>query len=350
MSDFVAAVIADLAICCECLRQLDLFQPWANTFEDELVDRKEAIMKGFDKTAAPWGRLLSGLKKNERILYTYGVPTERRFYYPIDKRRTRENVEALREAEVNLDLFWAKVDQSMSLELKETQLSHLLATPRALQRTAPWVEVPTKPAPQKENERPANAPTEEEDLLKPLSQLYLDLQRRTERTLQSGSPGKLKNVKSKTRGIPRSSTGSDNDAAADQPLAAPAPIYHVDARALKTFRTLFYTPSTTATPGELAWTDFLHALTAVGFGARKLYGSVWQFGPLPADRRLQQQPGTAFPAGERSIQFHEPHPGGKMAFRVARRYGRRLNRAYGWDVGIFVLATPAGNEGKHGHD
>jgi hypothetical protein len=40
---------------------------------------------------------------------------------------------------------------------------------------------------------------------------------------------------------------------------------------------------------------------------------------------------------ERSIQFHEPHPAGKIPFRVARRIGRRLERAYGWVGGMFAL-------------
>jgi hypothetical protein len=37
------------------------------------------------------------------------------------------------------------------------------------------------------------------------------------------------------------------------------------------------------------------------------------------------------------IQFHEPHPKGKLQYRDARRYGRRLQRAYGWCGAMFVL-------------
>lgn len=56
----------------------------------------------------------------------------------------------------------------------------------------------------------------------------------------------------------------------------------------------------------------------------KLYGSVWQFRPTRLDV-------------ERNILFHEPHPQGKLPFKTARRYGRRLNRAYGWVGEMFVL-------------
>ena len=86
-----------------------------------------------------------------------------------------------------------------------------------------------------------------------------------------------------------------------------------------------FTPSLTATPGEIPWPDFLHAMVSTGFRPEKLYGSVWQLSPAGLDV-------------ERAIQFHEPHPSGKIPFLIARRHGRRLNRAYGWEGGMFVLA------------
>lgn len=101
-------------------------------------------------------------------------------------------------------------------------------------------------------------------------------------------------------------------------------MFPVDARALKVFRVIFFDPGANTTPGEVAWNDFLHAMDSVGFSAQKLYGSVWHFQPTKLDV-------------ERSIQFHEPHPQGKIPFLVARRHGRRLNRAYGWFGAMFVL-------------
>ncbi|KAK3079093.1 hypothetical protein LTS18_005757, partial [Coniosporium uncinatum] len=53
------------------------------------------------------------------------------------------------------------------------------------------------------------------------------------------------------------------------------------------------------------------------------YRSVWQLVPTKLD-------------AERPIQFHEPHPGGKIPFTTARRHGRRLKRAYGWHREMFV--------------
>ncbi|KAL6790176.1 hypothetical protein GGI42DRAFT_337225 [Trichoderma sp. SZMC 28013] len=65
-------------------------------------------------------------------------------------------------------------------------------------------------------------------------------------------------------------------------------------------------------------------MTSVGFSAQKLYGSVWQFSSREND-------------AQRSIQFHEPHPRGKIPFMTARRHGRRLTRAYGWGGNMFIL-------------
>ena len=102
------------------------------------------------------------------------------------------------------------------------------------------------------------------------------------------------------------------------------PKFAVGKRALKVFNTLFHTPTVADHAGELPWTDFLHAMASTGFSIEKLYGSVWQFTPTKLDV-------------ENAISFHEPHPTGKIAFRTARRIGRRLHRAYGWEGGMFKV-------------
>lgn len=111
---------------------------------------------------------------------------------------------------------------------------------------------------------------------------------------------------------------------AEPELEATQPTFAVDAKALKVFRALFFDPEVTSTPGLIPWNDFLYAMAATGFKIEKLHGSVWQFTPTKLDV-------------ERSIQFHEPHPMGKIPFEAARRHGRRLTRAYGWHGGMFVL-------------
>lgn len=219
-------------------------------------------------------------------------------------------------AEESLDAFWKTMDSAIqsksSTSFDKTQVRKLLSQERSVQRTAPWVE-PTKIE--------KNTPDPEE-LIRPLSEIYFDLERRTERTLDR-SARKSVTTKQKTKGTPALAIEDEQCPPGDEPDKQPT--FSVDARALKVFRTLFYTPSVSATPGEVPWHDFLHAIASVGFLIEKLYGSVWQFQPTKLDV-------------ERGIQLHEPHPSGKMAYRTARRVGRRLERAYGWFGEMFVLA------------
>jgi len=199
-------------------------------------------------------------------------------------------------------------------ELNKTALFQVLSKARVLERTAKWVE----PTHQAKREVQSDVTV----ITKPLSDMYFDLEQRTERTLDRSSTSNTPATKTKTRGkaaadalttnIHTSSLESDTQ-----------PTFHLDARALKVFHTLFYTPSLSATPGEIAWTDFLHAMVSTSFQVEKLYGSVWQF--MPTNLNV-----------EREIQFHEPHPSGKLRYVVARRFGRRLNKAYGWEGGMFV--------------
>jgi hypothetical protein len=100
--------------------------------------------------------------------------------------------------------------------------------------------------------------------------------------------------------------------------------FTVDKRAEKTFSTLFYTPSFNDTPGDTTWTDFVHAMLSIGFVVEKLYASIWHFTPPKSV------------SGE-SIQFHAPHAGDKIRYHMARLFGRRLHRAYGWSANMFVL-------------
>ncbi|KAF2164008.1 hypothetical protein M409DRAFT_68229 [Zasmidium cellare ATCC 36951] len=295
ISPFVAAGISDLAIIAECMRQLESYQPWANMFEDQAG--------------------------SESVLARYGSPADNRFHYPIFKKRTRESVEAVRQAEQNLDAFWLKVDELLhrnARDLKGTVIGDLLRQPRGLQRTPEWVEP---------NTSGADKDKKVEMLIKPLSEVYFDLEHRTEQTTDKSSVSRSSKTKTKTRGQP--APVSVPDATLVEVATPPdaQPVFRVDTRALKVFHALFYTPSATSTPGEVKWDDFLWAMTSTKFKPEKLYGSVWQFTPAGLDV-------------ETPIQFHEPHGSmsGKIPFYVARRHGRRLNRNYGWHGGMFALA------------
>lgn len=320
ISPYIASMIGDLAIVCGYIHQLEIYQPWATSFDALLREREGTLIAEYSVSAKFWTGMMDAIAFDEATLARLGSPVDNKFNYPVEKRRNKENVEALRRAEENLDGFWRNIDQLMESkggDLEHTFVHRLLAQPRTLQRTPPWIEPET------------NQPLlEVETRYVPISQVDYELQRRTEQTLTPENATTRPSVRTKTKTRPM---GRPTDHAADaqtnastdqsdRQLDIPAlqPQFVVDKRAPRVFNTLFFNPSVKAAPGEVAWPEFLHAMSSAGFAPEKLYGSVWQFSPT---EKLDL---------ERSIQFHEPHPDGKIPYRTARRHGRRLERAYGW--------------------
>ncbi|KAE8309788.1 hypothetical protein BDV41DRAFT_567103 [Aspergillus transmontanensis] len=280
-------------------------------------DGYELFLLGMPLAVDELGRLLQSEKQVQELVSSYITevigdlsifsqckPTEGKFTYPIEKRRTKENVTALRRAESCLDAFWAAIDQIMvnkAGDLSGTAARNLLSQPRILQRTREWIE-PEKA--QRASQDKAGG-VDLYTLYQPVSSVYSGL---SARALDIPQP----KTKVKTR-------GTSHPVGKPEALPQPDPVdrqptFSVDARALKVFRAVFFNPATTSTP--------------VGFTAMKLYGSVWQFRPTRLDV-------------ERNILFHEPHPQGKLPFKTARRYGRRLSRAYGWFGEMFGWNLPS---------
>ena len=314
ISSWITEKISDLAVLSHCIHQIELYQPWAASFETEMAGKQEDLELDLQRTQKAFGEYFTA--SVDRSLVSLGAPHDGRFRYPADKRRTRENTEAMQLAEKNLDKFWCEFDRQFKSVYASSPRVRCLLSQRILERTPAWVE----PV---ESSRSAKAYTidvEAEPLVKRLSELNFDLERRSERTIGRDSPSTKSKIK--TRGISSAQPLTVSTIATENQLDR-QPNFQIDKRALKVFKTIFHSPSVSSQPGEIAWHDFVYALSSTGFLAEKLYGSVWQFTPQRLDV-------------ERGIHFHEPHPSGKIPFLVARRHGRRLNRAYGWHGGMFL--------------
>lgn len=317
-SSRVASMVSDLMLISECQRQISLYEPWASVFENEIGTRQDEFKAKYIQRTSRLQELDTALKQTS---LGDADPSDSKFFYPVEKRRTKENTEAMQKAERTLDTFWEKLDRVILQKVdlsRHGPLVRLLSDPRILHRTPDWVQ--PDPAVPPTNRQKENR-LEESD--KPLSRLFFDNEHRTESKVDSGVKAPKK-TKAKTRGVALTTPSSDEPS---RPLAASQsvdtqPTFTVDKRALKVFSTLFYNPSSSAQPGEIPWNDFLHAMSVTGFAMEKLYGSVWHFMPSNLDV-------------ERSIQFHEPHPTNKIPFKTARRFGRRLFRAYGWRGDMF---------------
>ncbi|KAK1756346.1 hypothetical protein QBC47DRAFT_184957 [Echria macrotheca] len=318
--------IGDLAIISECLNQIKRYQPWARGYTAALVDRIDGIEKDYSQWDKRLESLNEGLKAgNMESVGQLADVSDRRFFYPTEKRRNQQTVEALRKAEQNLDEFWAAVDKVVYRQweyLAGSAVGAALLEERVLQRTPEWVDDGRRDGKKKQGSAPVDQP---ESIFKPLSTLSFNLGPGAQ--LDKAELGKKTRIK--TKGVamdeaPIASPSKDHE----PPKPAQDPIrLHVDSRALKVFRALFFNPNVTSSPGEIAWHDFVHAMTSTGlFTAEKLYGSVWQFQRLDGESQCK-------------IQFHQPHPRGKIPFTTARRMGRRLTRAFGWAGDLFELRS-----------
>ncbi|KAI0968498.1 hypothetical protein F4678DRAFT_482080 [Xylaria arbuscula] len=307
LSAKVAGIISDLAIISRCIAQIESYHPWARGFESALADREQGLTQSFAQDTIHWAKLEAALhEKNFSQISVHGNPSDQKFAYPIKKHRTEQSVDALRKAEKNLDSFWEAVDRLIHakckhlMEFSARQL--VLNQANRIRRTPEWV----KPAPSATKcEKKAIVHTDVEMLSKPFSVIFIDEPK--------GASS------SKRHRETQHSTASSADPTPQASISIP-----VDGRALKVFRVLFFNPAVTSSPGEISWNDFLHAMTSTGlFSAEKLYGSAWQFQRVKGDQSR--------------IQFHEPYPRGKIPFTMARHYGRRLTKNFGWDGDSFYL-------------
>lgn len=314
ISAWIAKVFADIGLIARIRHELDIYQPWAAGFNNAYVDHRDAIGKDFPRVFATFAEIYS--KLIEVQFAELGSPINSRFTYPSDKRRSQTTTETMQKAESDLEKFWTYVDKSHRRKTGKTlgeAVKYIMKDPFRLERTPDWVDAPKQPMASKDSMIKGK-----DALPESLSALHLD---------SADIPSKF--VLAETKIKPKT-CGSAHEESSSIPDTPPTPQAEEDAkptfvlknRAFKVFKTLFFNPAQSDLPGDIPWAEFLFAMRVTGLAPEKMYGSVWQFTPTSLDV-------------ERSIQFHEPHPASKIPFSNARRIGRRLARAYGWEGGCL---------------
>lgn len=307
VSAWVSNALSDLALVAEIEDQIYHHQPNIGVLHTVSAERTK---KNFNEDTAELFIFQDELKELEPKLTAAGLPLGK-FDYPSEKRRTALTTDKLRQAESNLDAFWNIVDEHYIRKTGESihQILSKALTPRTLERTPEWIEPPMP-------------------LIKPTSPVAentgfttLDLSQPTQ-VLEKDIMIPIK-IKLKTRSPATESPVTVDDVGNDDTSPIAMSTIPVSKRAYKTFSALFYNPARDVLPGEIPWTEFLHALSFAGFSIEKQNGSAWLFVPPSL-------------AGRHPIIFHEPHPSSKIPVHVARRHGRRLTRAYGWTHETFV--------------
>lgn len=321
LSSVQAAELSDYTIMSECVRQLELFEPWAATFEAGMADLDTATMleREYEVSVSKSGPL-AAWKPSEKTCALGAKLANIR--YPVDKAPTKGSVDAMREAERLLDDFWEAALQEFELSGLITKRLSKVLHEKPPERTPVWVgplKTETRTAKQCNDDLAAH----------PFNGGVHDANNISVR-LKPEEP----RVKIKSRGVVSTPTtkpelvNPSQQADSEQPLDVVFTCIEVDRRALKVVEMLFHKTSPGCCKGELAWSEFNYLMHYAGFSVEKLGGSSWQFTPISSN---------LIERGYRGIQFHEPHPKAKLAFVVARQYGRRLARSYGWSAEIFRL-------------
>ena len=305
VSSWIARLLSDLSLLAELRRQMGLLNPGPAMEEPVSIEEQK---EEYSSRMKLFSRIL-GIFNKGMTLTGSGTPLSK-FNYPSEKNLNATTTKQLQQAERNLETFWEEVDKQFFKHGGEDLHSLLtgILPQRELRRTPDWEETDRK------------AETEDNATQNLSSRVALmELEARSEKTISSEAPVQ-RPQKVKTRGTASESVAIHDPAAG--PLVSQPPKFRVSKRGLKVFSTLFHTPSVEDQPGEVPWSEFLSAMASVGFSIKALDGSAWVFEPQSDLFR-------------RSIIFHEPHPGSKIPFQTARRYGRRLERAYGWTRDSF---------------
>ncbi|KAF5875865.1 uncharacterized protein Bfra_002261 [Botrytis fragariae] len=314
ITPLVSRVLSDLGLILRLGHELDLYLPWATGFPVDMETHKDWLKNDLRDRCSVLYRTEQYITSAFESLKALGDPTDERYHYPCDQRRTKKITEAMQSAEGKLDYFWTKLDfeyRRLSRRALNKSVGHIFTNIRTVERTPDWI-APTRPA--RVFPKSLQASTIPQfSVSDPISNFVAPQEK----------------IKPKTRGPPTPSV-SIVEAPSEVPPSKPKErIYKLKARALKVFKVLFFQPSESNIPGDLPWTEFKYAMVAMGFSVHKLDDSVCQFTP----------PSTDEYEGKHGIQFHEPHSPGstaKIFFHVARGIGRRLKNTYGWHGGMFV--------------
>ncbi|KAL7265964.1 hypothetical protein RUND412_011506 [Rhizina undulata] len=181
---------------------------------------------------------------------------------------------------------------------------------------------PRKPTPAKPTRAPAPAPTP----ASPPTETF-GLNTTGSRGPQSPPPAPAK-VKIKTR--PTAPTPASAPVSKEtQPAAPPEPATEEKQHVVVSKR-VFAALGMLSRGGSLAWKEFLHLMTSVGFAVQPVGGSVVRFVPECED--------------DEPINIHRPHPESNLGKYECTWIWKRLKRNYGWSLSGFAKKEKAGDE------
>ena len=191
---------------------------------------REELLEEYRNIFKDWIPLFR-IKFEGTTLHRYADPSDGKFAYPAHRRRSKENIEALRKAETNLDEFWRAIDLHYKSKAagrsQQDLILPMLSLGCTIQRTPPWVELA----------KDKKTTDKQDDILQPFSSVYHD--RRKQITGNFERVSLLdKPAKRKTRGV----AGEQHEQAlpGDVSVVEQPKSFKVDKRTHKVSKALFH--------------------------------------------------------------------------------------------------------------
>ncbi|TGO47477.1 hypothetical protein BOTNAR_0523g00010 [Botryotinia narcissicola] len=320
------SILSDVGIVASISRDLYLYQPWTSTVNQQLKT-DDGTIKAITDTK--WKRTMdvfANLETKAKDELAKLVESPNCFHYPAERRRNAANNHRMRQAEELLDKVWDCIDQAYLEASGNTTLTNafkdLTSSQRRLIRTPKWAETASNFKQSRQQ-----CTSIDNGLVSSFQHVRIE-EGKSAQSLELGD----RTIKAKAKSKSQKAEPSEESAPLTEEVPeteedeAPREIVKVNKRTYRVFTVLFYTPPEKDPPGEISRQEFLQAMAAGGLNSEALYGSIWHF--TPQEKHADKL--------KRSIQFHQPHPG-ELSLRTARFFGRRLNRAFGWDIDLSSL-------------
>jgi hypothetical protein len=329
ISPHAAYYLSQMAVASVCITQLSLYQPWAQVVQDNFTStfQSKNATKSSRITTTPlhWLSLIQSYSFHDLALTRMCDPSDGRFEYPTNRGSGAKTINQMRAAEANLDNAWKMLDQFCRKRTARSWselFDRDITQGRSIYRTPVWTPAAKPP----KHTRVLQVPKDERKFI-PLSPSNHDAKQDVTGNFDKSTV--VEKIKEKTRG-PEAPLPLIGNAEAIQDLGAerdapPPPKLGLNKRSRAVFQSMCFSPQSANMPKEVAWTDFVHAMNAVGFESTQLGGSVWRFAQTDSRESMP-------------INIHDPHDNHMKLSKARLRWiGKRLRRMYGWTGETFGL-------------
>ncbi|KAB5511670.1 hypothetical protein GE09DRAFT_1267938 [Coniochaeta sp. 2T2.1] len=331
----VLKLLGDLAVFAECLSQVEHFQPWVTLYFadwNEDGSEKQVVRDSVQRVRKRFRELMSD--RPWKTALKQGLPKPKRFEYPVDEERTRDNVEQLEQAEENLDDYWETLLVELGPELQDGLSDRTMALVQEKPVRPEWkVQEPEEP-----REKPATAQQKPPEDVEMRDAPELPETEAGPSHSKTPSPPKrprddTEDKQAATTESPKKKQRTDRRERAAKPKAAEQDVSDKILLPRKVFPDiyfLFFIPGEKRRWKTLEWRDFTNLMRSIGFNIKSAGGSLHKFEPGPELRKRLPQDKLG------AIRCDNPHPETYLRFNQTRGIGDGLHARYKWTHETFV--------------